>query len=194
MIVRRHIVRGANCILISVDLPLLLQEHSGAYCRAAGIDCYQEGRSRHTPHMSIEEFADIARQAFGKTFQIALGGAGNPNKHPDFEKMLKTCRFYRIVPNITTSGFKITDAEQHLIKDYCGAVAVSWYSRLDHGMESNRDTIKAVKQFVELGCITNIHFVVSQDTIDEDCSFAYKFLFSYCTGILSSCRTKGTHL
>ena len=61
----------------------------------------------------------------------------------------------------------ITDAEQHLIKDYCGAVAVSWYSRLDHGLESNKDTIKAVKQFVELGCITNIHFVVSQDTIDE---------------------------
>ena len=45
-------------------------------CILAGIDCYQNGYSRETPHMSLKDYECIARQASGKTFQIALGGAG----------------------------------------------------------------------------------------------------------------------
>lgn len=150
-----------------LDVGVMGHCSSGDYCKKSGIDCYQEGYERQTPNMTVDEFSDIARQASGKTFQIALGGAGDPNKHPEFEKILKICRFYRIVPNMTTSGFMITDAEQRLIRDYCGAVAVSWYSRLYNGIESNQDTINAVTRFVNLGCITNIHFVISNDTIDE---------------------------
>ena len=55
------------------------------------------------------------KQATGKTFQIALGGAGDPNKHPQFEEILKSCRAYKIVPNITTSGFLMKDNEIELI-------------------------------------------------------------------------------
>ena len=100
---------------------------SSQYCRNAGIDCYQQGYDIGYPHMSVSDFELIARQASGKTFQIALGGAGDPNKHPDFEDLLKICRRYRIVPNLTTSGFDLTDKEIYCIKKYCGAVAVSWY-------------------------------------------------------------------
>lgn len=117
--------------------------------------------------MSYDSFLKIVEQATGKTFQIALGGAGDPNKHPRFEDILKSCRAYRIVPNMTTSGFLMTDNEVKLIKKYCGAVAVSWYSRLIDGKESNQETINAVKQLVKCGCTTNIHYVVSKDTIDE---------------------------
>ena len=59
------------------------------------------------------------------------------------------------------------DDEIALIRKYCGAVAVSWYSRLMNGKESNEETIKAVKRLVKKGCITNIHYVVSEETIDE---------------------------
>lgn len=118
-------------------------------------------------HMSYENFMEIVKQAAGKTFQIALGGAGDPNKHPQIEDILKSCRAYRIIPNMTTSGFLITDNEVGLIKQYCGAVAVSWYSRFMDGKESNQETIDAVERLVKSGCTTNIHYVVSKDTINE---------------------------
>lgn len=114
-----------------------------------------------------ENFMEIVKQAAGKTFQIALGGAGDPNKHPQIEDILKSCRAYRIIPNMTTSGFLITDNEVGLIKQYCGAVAVSWYSRFMDGKESNQETIDAVERLVKSGCTTNIHYVVSKDTINE---------------------------
>lgn len=135
--------------------------------RNAGIDCYQKGFTTYAPHMSYENFMEIVKQAAGKTFQIALGGAGDPNKHPQIEDILKSCRAYRIIPNMTTSGFLITDNEVGLIKQYCGAVAVSWYSRFMDGKESNQETIDAVERLVKSGCTTNIHYVVSKDTINE---------------------------
>ena len=149
------------------DVGIMGHCDSGEYCRRAGIDCYQKGVTVCDPHMSYENLLEIVKQATGKTFQIALGGAGDPNKHPRFEDILKCCRAYRIVPNMTTSGFQMTDTEVELIKKYCGAVAVSWYSRLVDGKESNKETIDAVERFVKNGCTTNIHYVVSKDTIDE---------------------------
>lgn len=150
-----------------LDVGIMGHCGSGEYCRRAGIDCYQKGFAVRAPHMSYECFLEIVKQAAGKTFQIALGGAGDPNKHPQFEDIVKSCRAYRIVPNMTTSGFRMTDNEVELTKKYCGAVAVSWYSRLVDGKESNQETINAIERFVKSGCVTNIHYVVSKDTIDE---------------------------
>ncbi len=150
-----------------LDVGIMGHCHNGSYCSNAGIDCYQYGHKQNTPHMALADFEKIARQSSGKVFQIALGGAGDPNKHPDFEEILKICRYYHIVPNVTTSGFQITDEEISLIKEYCGAVAVSWYSRLINEKESNYETLRTVKRLFEAGCITNVHFVISSDTIDE---------------------------
>lgn len=150
-----------------LDVGIMGHCDNGSYCKSAGIDCYQKGYSIYTPHMTVSDFDLIARQAAGKTFQIALGGAGDPNKHPEFQEILKICKYYRIVPNLTTSGWRLTDNEIHNIKDYCGAVAVSWYSRLINGAESNTATIEAVKRLVGEGCTTNIHYVISNQTIGE---------------------------
>lgn len=136
-------------------------------CRRAGIDCYQNGNQRYSPHMSVEDYESIARQAGGKTFQIALGGAGDPNKHPEFNEILEILRYYRIVPNLTTSGWNITDDEMHLIKQYCGAVAVSWYSRLKGVTEASPMTVNVTERLIQHDCITNLHFVVSSETINE---------------------------
>lgn len=150
-----------------LDVGIMGHCTNGVYCKNAGIDCYQKGRIAKARHMTVEDFECIARQASGKTFQIALGGAGDPNKHPQFEEILKICRMFRIVPNMTTSGFLLTDSEIELIRKYCGAVAVSWYSRLKKGLESNIETIRAIERLIDAGCTTNIHYVVSKDTIDE---------------------------
>ena len=167
----RSDVKGVDPVMRSfpelLDIGIMGHCDSGEYCRKAGIDCYQKGFTACAPHMSYESFFEIVKQASGKTFQIALGGAGDPNKHPQFEDILQACRAYRIVPNITTSGFQLTDNEVKLIEKYCGAVAVSWYSRLIAGKESNQETINAVERFIKNGCTTNIHYVVSKETIDE---------------------------
>lgn len=170
-LVRSDDVYGKDPVMRSfpelLDVGIMGHCESNGACRLAGIDCYQNGRVRTTPHMSISDFSEIVRQCAGKTFQFALGGAGDTNKHPDFEKILKLCRRYGIVPNLTTSGLNLTDEEIDLIKKYCGAVAVSWYSRLIDGKESNTTTIKAVKKLVDKGCPTNVHFVVAKDTVEE---------------------------
>ena len=167
----RSDINGVDPVMRSfpelLDVGIMGHCNSGLYCRNAGIDCYQKGLTTYAPHMSYENFMEIVKQAAGKTFQIALGGAGDPNKHPQIEDILKSCRAYRIVPNMTTSGFLMTDNEISLIKQFCGAVAVSWYSRLIDGKESNQETIDAVERLVKSGCTTNIHYVVSKDTINE---------------------------
>ena len=167
----RSDIHGKDPIMRSfpelLDVGVMGHCDHGELCSAAGIDCYQRGTIVQKPNMSISDFEAIVRQASGKTFQIALGGAGDPNKHPDFERLLKICRKYRIVPNITTSGFDLSDEEIKAIKEYCGAVAVSWYSRLVCGRESNTNSIETVNRLATHECNTNIHFVLSSDTLDE---------------------------
>ncbi len=167
----RSDVNGEDPIMRSfpelLDVGVMGHCESAGYCKNAGVDCYQRGFESDAQHMAVGDFEKIARQAAGKTFQIALGGAGDPNKHPKFEDLLKICRHYRIVPNITTSGFLMSEKEIEAIEKYCGAAAVSWYSRLKNGTESNPETIDAIKRLIKSNCITNIHYVVSKDTIDE---------------------------
>ena len=80
-------------------------------CKAAGVDCYQNAVHAVRPNMSFAAYCNIVEQCKGKTFQVALGGAGDPNKHEDFEKILKVTRDNHIVPNYTTSGFGLSREE-----------------------------------------------------------------------------------
>ena len=137
-------------------------------CKAAGIDCYQNASLSKRPNMSLKIYKAIVEQSKGKTFQIALGGAGDPNKHESFREILELTRENLIVPNLTTSGYELTDDEISLMKKYCGAVAVSFYSRLlPNKQESNEITISAIKRLISAGCTTNIHYVVSKNNLEE---------------------------
>ena len=128
-------------------------------CLKAGVECYQNGLNATAPNMTLNDFESIARQCKGKTYQFALGGCGDPDQHENFEDILKICKENKIVPNYTTSGLGITEEIVALTKEYCGAVAVSWY-RSDY-------TLKALQQFIEAGVKTNIHFVLSKRSINE---------------------------
>lgn len=50
---------------------------------------------------------------------FALGGRGDPNKHENFEEILKITRENNIIPNLTTTGIDLTQKEIGLIKEYC---------------------------------------------------------------------------
>lgn len=60
----------------------------------------------------------------------ALGGRGDPDMHEHFEELLRYSAINHVVPNFTTSGLGMTPEKAAICKAYCGAVAVSAYSRL----------------------------------------------------------------
>jgi MoaA/NifB/PqqE/SkfB family radical SAM enzyme len=128
-------------------------------CLLTGVQCYQDGLNQSQPNMLLEDFERIAAECENRTFQFALGGRGDPELHEDFAGILRSCQKHGIVPNMTTSGFGLTADKVDLIKRYCGAAAVSWY-RTPY-------TVRAIKSLLDAAVTTNIHFVISNNTIDE---------------------------
>lgn len=151
-----------------IDVGIMGQCKAGKMgaCKNAGVDCYQKGAASVRRDMYLEDYKRIVSEAKGKTFQIALGGAGDPNKHANFEEILEYTKSNGIVPNLTTSGIDLSNVEIKYMSKYCGAVAVSYYSRLLDGNETNEYTETAIKKL--RNCLpTNIHYVISRDSIDE---------------------------
>lgn len=128
-------------------------------CIKAGIGCYQSGLTINQPNMSVDDFRWIAEQCKGRCNQFALGGRGDPDQHEHFEQLLQICRSNNLVPNFTTSGYGMTPEIAALCKQYCGAVAVSWYR--------NAYTLNAIDMLLQAGVKTNIHYVVGNNSIDE---------------------------
>lgn len=124
------------------------------YCK---VGCYQGNINK--PNMSFKNFKKIIKQIKGKTFEIALGGNGSPNEHENFIDIIKYTRENDIIPNYTTSGIELTDEQIKATKDYCGAVAVSFYNQ--------PYTFSAIERFLNAECKTNIHYVLGNDSIDE---------------------------
>lgn len=128
-------------------------------CKQAGVYCYQSGPYIEQENMNFEDYKKIIDESVGMTFQVALGGRGDPDTHPDFIEILKYTKEHNIIPNYTTSGIFLTDEAIEATKKYCGAVAISWYK--------NEYTEKAIQRFLEAKVKTNIHFVLTSDSIDE---------------------------
>ena len=117
-------------------------------CSRVGVECYQNAINSNKKNMSLENYETIMKQCKNRVFQVALGGAGDPNKHEFFEEILSMTREYGIVPNLTTSGYSLLQQEINYIRKYCGAVAVSFYSRIESNQENNDVTIDAIRRFV----------------------------------------------
>ena len=92
------------------------------------IGCYQ-GKRSDGKNMTLEDYKSIIDQVKDHVYQIALGGAGSPDEHENFEEILQYTVQNGIVPNYTTSGIGVTEDIARLTKAHCGAVAVSLYSR-----------------------------------------------------------------
>ena len=122
------------------------------------VDCYQKAISRTGENMSVENFKRIVNECKGRTFQFALGGAGDVDTHEHFEEILSIRRENYIVPNFTTSGIAMTKEKAEICKKYCGAVAVS-----EHFAPY---TDRAIDLLLDAGVKTNIHYVLSNKSID----------------------------
>jgi len=116
--------------------------------------CYRDSLP-DGPLMSVEDFKFVMEQ-LPATFQLALGG-GEPTEHPDLIEILKIARESGKVPNYTTNGTRLTDQIIAASKKYCGAVAISW----------SDIALEAVDKFVKGGVKTNIHFILSPNTIEQ---------------------------
>lgn len=127
--------------------------------KQCNVDCYQKAIDRTGENMSVENFKRILEECKGKCFQFALGGAGDVDTHENFEEILSLCREYDIVPNFTTSGIAMTKEKAEICKEYCGAVAVS-----EHFAPY---TNRAIDMLLEAGVKTNIHYVLSNRTIQD---------------------------
>ena len=125
-----------------IDIGIMGHCHNNETCKSFGVDCYQGNMNEKD--MDLSDYKSIIDQCVGKTFQVALGGKGDPNKHLFFEDILKYTVSKGICVNMTTSGLLINEKEIDLICKYCSAVAVSFYSTIDYQTfeESNDSTIK----------------------------------------------------
>ena len=151
--------QGSFPELLDIGIMGSCEHGKSGLCLASGVQCYQKGGEIEEAHMSFETFAKIIDQAQHKTFQIALGGRGDPDQHPDIIKMLTYAHNHGVTPNFTTSGYGLRKDLLPVIKQCCGAVAVSWYR--------NHYTLDAIKILTDYGIKTNIHYVLSKDTLKE---------------------------
>jgi len=140
----------------SLILPSLLDIGIMGTCKNKCKFCYQGHVNR--PNMKLDDFKRIIDEVAYHTNQVALGGRGDPNHHPNFKEILEYCRHKNVVPNYTTSGIDITD-EQIEISKMCGAVAVSEYQQ--------PYTYDAVRRLMSAGLKTNIHYIFSSKTFNN---------------------------
>jgi len=136
----------------ALDYPSLIDIGIMGHCDNKCVYCYQGDLIQ--PNMKLEHFKRIIDESKKNTMQVALGGRGNPNKHENFLQVVAHCRNNNVVPSYTTSGIDLTQKEVEITKEYCGAVAISMHSK-DY-------TWRAIKMFTEAGCLTNIHYVLSE--------------------------------
>jgi MoaA/NifB/PqqE/SkfB family radical SAM enzyme len=147
-----------------LECPSMLDIGIMGHCHNKCGFCYQGDKQE--PHMTLDDFMFLIDMAKDHVNQVALGGRGDPNHHPDFIKILEYCRENNIVPNYTTSGIGLKDEHVEASK-MCGAVAVSDYER--------EFTYDALNSFINAGIKTNIHMIFSRSNFDK----IKKILYGY---------------
>ena len=99
-------------------------------CLKSGIKCYQNGATANKPDMSLDDFKRIIDEIKSYTLEVALGGCGDMDMVENYEEFLRYSAANNVVPNFTTSALGMTPEKAAICKKYCGAVAVSAYSRI----------------------------------------------------------------
>lgn len=135
-------------------------------CHVGCKFCYQNNVSKGK-NMTFETFKSIIDKMRFNLCQIALA-TGDVDANPDIWKMMEYARSKSIVPNITISGYRLTDEIVDNLVRYCGAVAVSHYS--------DDVCFDAVKRLNDAGLEqVNIHQLASKETKDSCLSVMKSF-------------------
>jgi len=141
-----------------LEFPSLLDIGIMGHCPNKCSFCYQG--HFHEEHMSLRNFKSIIDQIKDETNQVALGGRGDPNLHPNFKEIIEYSISKNVIPNYTTSGINLSD-EQIEISKQCGAVAVSAYDK--------PFTFKAIEKLSQNNIMTNIHMIGSKENYTKIC-------------------------
>ena len=137
--------------------PELLDISITNYCERGCSFCYRAS-SMEREFIPMALYENIMAQAkTAGVMQVALGG-GNPNQHPQFIEILQTTRSYHIIPSYTTNGQAMSDRIYDVTKEYCGAVAVSWYDPYE-------DAVKMIEQCHAREIKVNIHFLLHRESV-----------------------------
>lgn len=137
------------------------------YCTNGCSYCYRKS-SEDGKFMSIEDYRfalqELTSEKYGSIFQVALGG-GEPLLHPDFNEIIRVTREeFGIIPNYTTSGKFFNQENIEATRAYCGAVAISWDPYRNMPPEEISKIGSCLKNE---GILVNIHYVISEKTIDD---------------------------
>lgn len=157
-----EVLKGKDGDPFRTSLPLLIDVGVMGSCENSCSFCYQ-GRDDE-PHMTLDNFKTIIDQVKHHTNQVALGGRGDPNLHPQFKEIVNYARDNGVTPNYTTSGHGLT-SEQIEVSKVCGAVAVSDYDR--------PFTYAAINRLMLAGIKTNIHIIFSYPNYDKSMKIIY---------------------
>ena len=140
----------------SLEFPSLLDIGIMGHCSNKCEFCYQG--DLYQKHMTLYNFKKIIDECKDHTMQIALGGRGSPNEHPQFKEIIEYSVNNNVIPNYTTSGIKLMDRDIEISKK-CGAVAVSMYNE--------GYTFTSLKRLMDADIKTNIHYVLSNKSFKD---------------------------
>jgi len=97
----------------------------GVGCKPCSF-CYKSNTARGH-NMRLDTFKRVFTALPPTVTQIAFG-IGDIDANPDLWAILRHCREYDVVPNITINGDRMTDEHYQRLASLCGAVAVSHYN------------------------------------------------------------------
>ncbi|MFT9077629.1 radical SAM protein [Ethanoligenens sp.] len=132
------------------------------HCTKGCPFCYKNSTDNHV-FMSPAEYAAVLKHLqsdrWGNVFQVALGG-GEPLEHPQFEQILQITQRADVVANFTTNGLHLDNAVARMLSGRVGSVALSVGTALEIDPQK-------IRLLVDAGVHVNLHFVLSDSSLDD---------------------------
>jgi radical SAM protein with 4Fe4S-binding SPASM domain len=140
------------------------------HCPVACDTCYLDagpGRDGRAPGDKLD--ADLAELAGLGVFEIALGG-GEALLDEDVVQVVQQITGLGMVPNLTTSGFGLTDDRLAMLAQHVGQVNVSWdgpdelYAQV-RGWRGEGVAVRAIERLVAAGVRVGVNTVLTRRNV-----------------------------
>ena len=156
---RLHI--DANKPITEIAWPEFYDVSAGNKCATGKCPfCYASGSKKGSHYSDLVKKVD---NFFGKMtanqrpLQVAIGGEQEPLEHPEMWDMIQRFNELDIVPNYTTNGVLINEANIEKTLKHCGGVAVTLHPHLEKHWR------KALAQLAEAKIKLNVHIIISDE-------------------------------
>lgn len=141
-------------------------------CPVACTACYLGAGPRHQPTDPTDVEATLTDLADKGVMQVALGG-GEAIGRLDVVAIGERARSLGVVPNLTTSGFGLTERIAHKLRDTFGQVNVSLDGLGDdytaaRGWDGTQRALSAIRTLVAAGVRTGVNTLLSRPLLSRD--------------------------